>query len=152
MKKQEGPKWSSVALGLSTVIVVVVLATASAFAKGQRKITMKHAVSVNGTVVPAGSYKMTWSAESGDPTVSFVKRKKLVTSAEAHWVDRTTKYHDNSVLYETESDGSQKMIEIRFAGKSQVLVLGGSASAIKRSNGTRNETRSRGQKTLAEHS
>jgi hypothetical protein len=42
-------------------------------------------------------------------------------------VDRTTKYRDDSVLYETESDSSRKMIEMRFAGKSEVLVFGGSA-------------------------
>jgi hypothetical protein len=126
MKKQEGPKWSSVRLGLSTVIVVVVLAAASAFAKDHRNITMKHPLSVNGTVVPAGSYKVTWSAKRGDPTVSFVKHKKIVASAEARWVDRTTTYRENSVLYETQSDSSQKIIEMRFAGKSQVLVFGDS--------------------------
>ncbi|HEY6289956.1 MAG TPA: hypothetical protein VI455_00115 [Terriglobia bacterium] len=110
------------------VIAVVVLAAASAFAKDQRNITVKHDASVNGTLVPAGSYKVTWSAESGDPTVNFVKGKETVASTQAKWVDRTTKYDNDSVLYSTESDGSQKIVEIRFAGKSEVLIFGDSAS------------------------
>ena len=113
---------------LAPVILVVVLAAASAFAKDQRNITLKHPASVNGTAVPAGSYKVTWSAESGDPTVNFIKGKETVASAQAKWVDRNSKYDNDSVLYSTESDGSQKIIEIRFAGKSQVLVFEGSAS------------------------
>jgi len=113
---------------LAPVMAVVVLAAASAFAKDQRNISIRHAALVNGTEVAAGSYKVTWSAESGDPTVNFVKGKETVASAQAKWVNRGTKYDSDSVLYSTESDGSQKIIEIRFAGKSEVLVFADSTS------------------------
>jgi len=113
---------------LAPVMAVVVLAAVSAFAKDQRNIKLEHSVSVNGTAMSAGSYKVTWSAESGDPTVNFIKGRDTVASAQAKWVDRGTKYDNDSVLYSNDSDGSRKIMEIRFAGKSQVLVFADSTS------------------------
>jgi hypothetical protein len=117
---------------LVPVIVVVALAAASAFAKNgtksEKKLTLNQAAALNGAAIPAGSYNVTWSADSGDPIVSFVKGKETVASAQAKWVDRPNKYDQNEVLYSNNSDGSRTIIEIRFAGMSRALVFGDSAS------------------------
>lgn len=117
---------------LVPVIVVVALAAASAFAKNgtksEKKVTLNQTAALNGSAIPAGSYNVTWSADTGDPTVSFVKGKETVASAQAKWVDRSTKYDENEVLYSNDSDGNRTIIEIRFAGMSRALVFGDSAS------------------------
>jgi len=113
---------------LLPLIVVLALATASAFAKDQHNLTLRHGASINGTTVAAGNYKITWSAESGDPTVNFVKGKENVASAQAKWVDRDTKYSNDQVVYSNDGGTAPKIVEIRFAGKSQVLVFEDSAS------------------------
>ena len=117
---------------LVPVIVVVALAAASAFAKSgtknEKKLTINQAAALNGAAIPAGSYNVSWSADSGDPTVSFVKGKETLASAQAKWVDRGKKYDQNEVLYSNNSDGSRTIIEIRFAGMSRALVFGDSAS------------------------
>ncbi len=117
---------------LVPVIVVAGLITASAFAKNgaksEKKVTLNQAAALNGAAIPAGSYNVTWSADSGDPTVTFVKGKETVATAPAKWVDRDTKYEENQVLYSNNSDGSKTIIEIRFAGMSRALVFGDSAS------------------------
>jgi hypothetical protein len=110
------------------LIMVLALAAASAFAKDQRTVTLKHEASLNGTTVAAGSYKVTWSAESGDPTVNFVKGKENVATAQAKWVDRDTKYDTDQVVYSNDGGGAPKIVELRFAGKSQVLVFDDSMS------------------------
>ena len=117
---------------LVPVIVVVALAATAAFAKNgtknEKKVTINQAAALNGAAIPAGSYNVTWSAESGDPTVNFVKGKETIASAQAKWVDRSTKYDQNEVLYSNNGDGSRTIIEIRFAGMSRALVFGDSTS------------------------
>ena len=113
---------------LVPMILVLALATASAFAKDQHNITLRHGASINGTTMSAGSYKVTWSAESGDPTVNFIKGKDNVATAQAKWVDRSTKYGSDQVVFSNSDGGDPKIVEIRFAGKSQVLVFEDSAS------------------------
>jgi hypothetical protein len=117
---------------LVVAIGVVALVAASAFAKNgtknEKKLTINQTAALNGTSIPAGNYSVTWSADSGDPTVSFVKGKETVASAQAKWVDRSTKYDQNEVLYSNSNDGSKTIIEIRFAGMSRALVFGDSAS------------------------
>jgi len=114
---------------IAPLVLVFALATASAFAKDQHSITLRHGASINGTTVGAGSYKVTWSAESGDPTVNFVKGKENVASAQAKWVERNTKYSSDQVVYSNDGNGgAPKIVEIRFAGKSQALVFEESAS------------------------
>jgi hypothetical protein len=117
---------------LVPVITVAGLIATSAFAKNgaknEKKVTLSQTAALNGVAIPAGSYNVTWSAESGDPTVTFVKGKETVASAQARWVDRDTKYEQNQVLYSNNSDGSRTIIEIRFAGMNRALVFGDSAS------------------------
>jgi hypothetical protein len=113
---------------LVPLMVVLALATVSALAKDQHSITLRHNASLNGTAVAAGSYKVTWSAENGDPTVNFVKGKENVASAQAKWVDRNTKYDSDQVVYSNDGGSAPKIVEIRFAGKSQVLVFEDSTS------------------------
>jgi hypothetical protein len=108
---------------LLPMVVVLALAAASAFAKDQHKITLWHAASIHGTTVAPGRYKVTWSAESGDPTVNFIRGKKSVASASAQWVERHTHYATDQVVLDTLTDGAPKITEIRFAGKSHVLVF-----------------------------
>jgi len=113
---------------LVPLIVVLSLASTAALAKDQHSITLRHGASINGTTLAPGSYKVMWSAESGDPTVNFLEGKRNVASAQAKWVDRSTRYDSDQVVYSNDGGEAPKIMEIRFAGKSQVLVFEDSAS------------------------
>jgi hypothetical protein len=47
----------------------------------------------------------------------------VVLSTEGKFEDRGKKYHTNTVVYDTGSDGNSTISEIRFAGSSEVLVF-----------------------------
>ena len=113
---------------LIPLVVVLALVTASAMAKDRHNVTLRHGATISGTTVAPGEYKVTWSAESGDPTVNFIKGKESVASAQAKWVERNSKYDNDQVLYQNDGGAAPKILEIRFAGKSQVLVFDNSAS------------------------
>jgi hypothetical protein len=81
-------------------------------------------VSLNGAQLAAGEYQINWVSHSPEATVTFVKSKSVAATAEAKWVERNVKYRSNSVLFETQADGSRILTEIRLAGMSRALVFG----------------------------
>jgi len=109
---------------VAPAILLLVLVSGSAFAKSGKRVNLNKAVDVNGATLAAGSYNVTWSAPGGDPTVSFIKGKETVASAQAKWVDRGIKYQNDAVIYSNDGDGASHIIEIRFAGMRQALVFG----------------------------
>ncbi len=109
---------------VAPAILLIVLVAGCAFAKNGKHVTINKAVDVNGATLAAGSYNVTWSAPGGDPTVSFMKGKETVASAQAKWVDRGIKYDTDAVIYSNDGNGAPKILEIRFAGMQQALVFG----------------------------
>ncbi len=111
------------------VIAIFLVATVSGSAKESRTVEVVHSASVGGTVIAPGEYKLQWKSHGSDATVTLMKGKKVVTTAHAQVVDRDAEYDRNAVVYETGSDGSRSIIEMRFADSKRVLVFGGSSSA-----------------------
>lgn len=109
---------------VAPAILLSVLVVGSAFAKNGKHVNLNKAVNIDGATLAAGSYNVTWSAPGGDPTVSFMKDKKTLASAQAQWVDRGVKYENDAVIYSNDGDGASHIIEIRFAGMRQALVFG----------------------------
>lgn len=107
------------------VLVVLALASAPAFAKNARSLNLEYPVTLGSSQIAPGNYTVTWEQHSPEATVSFMKGKRVLATAEAKWVERNVKYQRNSVVYNTAADGSHRIIEIRFAGMSQVMVLNG---------------------------
>lgn len=109
---------------VTLVLVVLLLSAASAFAKNERRITLVNSASVNGQTLHAGNYKVDWVSHSPEATVTFYKGKEAVATVQGKWVERGSQYRQNAVVYTDHPDGSKSILEIRFAGMSQALVLG----------------------------
>ena len=108
---------------VAPAMLLAVLVAGSAFAKNGKHVTLTKSANVNGAMLAPGDYNVTWSAPGGDPTVSFMKGKETVASAQAQWVDRGVKYDNDAVIYSNDGNGASHIIEIRFAGKAQALVF-----------------------------
>ncbi len=109
---------------LTPVLAILLMASMSAFAKNSRDLKLVTPALLGGTQLAAGEYKVSWESHSPDATVTFTKGKNVVVTAHGKWVERDTPYNKNSVVYETNSDGSRTIIEIRFAGMKQAIVFG----------------------------
>jgi hypothetical protein len=92
-------------------------------AKNSRTLALTHDAVLSGKTLPAGKYVVQWDAHSPQATVEFARRHKVVLSTEGRLEDRGKKYHSNTVVYDTASDGSLTIIEIRFARSSEILVF-----------------------------
>jgi len=111
-------------LGTSVLaLALVVIASAPAFAINSRKLALRHDVVLKGTRLDAGDYTVRRENHSARATVSVSKKHNIVATAEAKLVDRGTTYDRNAVVYDTSTDGTRTVREMRFAGSSQVIVV-----------------------------
>lgn len=108
---------------LALSMVLVLGAGVKGFAKNQRTVAFTSVVVINGTKLPAGRYAIRWEAHSRQPTVEFARSKKIVLSTGGTLEDRGKNYPSDSVLFDTASEGSSTVREIRFEGSSEVLVF-----------------------------
>jgi hypothetical protein len=115
IRKHLGTSIPSVALLLTSVI--------PGLAKDSRTVALPHEAVLSGRTLPAGWYVIRWEAHRPRATVEFVQGKEVVLSTQCAFEDRGKKYLSDSVLYDTASDRTMTISEIRFAGSSKVLVV-----------------------------
>lgn len=104
-------------------LALAVLVNASAFAKGSRTINLRHTVSLNGTQIEAGQYRLSWEESSPQTTVTLAKGKNVIATAQGRLEERKVKYERNMVVLGTRADGSQTIGEFRLAGTNKAIVF-----------------------------
>ena len=75
------------------------------------------------TLLEAGRYKITWEENSPELTVTVAKGKTVVATVKGRLESRSTKYPRNMVVYNTNPDGSQTIMELRIGGTSTAIVF-----------------------------
>jgi hypothetical protein len=116
-------------LGTSVLSVALLLASGiPALAENSRSVTLPHDLVLNGTSLPAGKYTVRWQTHSPEATVEFVRQhnvvhSKVVLSTEGRVEERSKSYDHDAVVYNTASDGTMSLVEIRFARSKNVLVF-----------------------------
>jgi len=117
-------------LAVSALALLFVLAAAiPAMAKNSSNVDLRYAVVVNGSHLGAGQYKVQWETRSNAVTVTFAQKKNVLATTTGKLVDRGAKYQTTTVLYETSTDGTSTIVELRLAGMSQAIVLGEKSSS-----------------------
>ena len=104
-------------------IVFVLAAAATAQAKDSKDIVLHYDAALAGAHLASGDYSVTWQTHSPEATVSFLRGKKVVATAEGKVVDRGKTYSANEVVYNQNSEGARVIQEIRFRGSSEVIVF-----------------------------
>jgi hypothetical protein len=111
-------------LGTSVLSVALLLASGiPALAKNSRTVNFGHDFVLNGTTLPAGKCSVQWETHSPEATVEFVRHHKVVLSTEGRIEERSKWYDRDEVVYNTASDGTLSLSEIRFAFSNKVLVF-----------------------------
>ncbi|MCU1283989.1 MAG: hypothetical protein JWO13_339 [Acidobacteriales bacterium] len=90
-----------------------------------QNIKLSAPVTVNGNIIPAGEYKLN---ASDDGQVSISSGKKILATVQGKVVDHESKAASDSLRLQRQSDGTQKLVEIEFAGKKASFVLPDSES------------------------
>jgi hypothetical protein len=93
------------------------------FERGSRNFLFSSKVTLNGTPLPVGDFKIKWESYFADARVQFVQNDAMVTTTRGHWVKRERRFSANEFVYMKNPDGSKTLVEIHFSGLDQALVF-----------------------------
>ncbi len=108
----------------SVMLGVALLLASSAFATTKGSLQISHPVTVNGTQLKPGDYKVEWDGSGSNVEVSILRGKDVIAKAPAHVVDLSNASANSAAVTRTNSDGSSSLAGIRFGGKRIALEFG----------------------------
>jgi len=104
-------------LGLALVLA------SSAFAATKASLQLDNAVSVNGTTLKPGDYKLLWEGTGPNVELSILQGKNVVVKAPAHVVELETPAANDATVTRKTDSGPNSLSSIRFQGKKFSLEL-----------------------------
>jgi hypothetical protein len=104
-------------LGLALVLA------SSAFAATKASLQLSHPVTVNGTTLKAGDYKLQWEGNGPNVELSILQGKNVVAKAPAHLVELATPADNDAAVIRKSDNGLSSLAAIRFHGKTLSLEL-----------------------------
>jgi hypothetical protein len=114
----------SVILGLALVLA------SSAFAATKGSLELNSAVTVNGTQLKPGEYKLQWEGSGPTVDVSIMQGRNVVARVPAHVVDLATASANNAAVTRENGQGVSTLAGVRFQGKRMALELGESSDGM----------------------
>ncbi len=102
-------------------LAAVLLLAASSYASS---LHLSRNVSFNGQEVKPGDYQVRYSGSGPDVEVSILQGKKVIAQSKGRLEERETKAPYDAFVT-NDSGATPAITEIEFAGKKQVVVLGG---------------------------
>jgi hypothetical protein len=114
----------------SLVLGLAVLLASSAFAATKGSLQIDHPVTVNGTQLKAGEYKLQWEGSGPNVEVSIIRGRNVVAKVPAHVVDLGAAAQNDAAVTRKNDDGSSTLAGVRFQGKKIALELGESSDGM----------------------
>jgi hypothetical protein len=101
----------SLVLGLALVLA------SSAFASTKGNLQLTSAVTVNGTQLKAGEYKVQWEGSGPEVEISILQGKNVVAKLPAHVVELQTPANNDAAVTRQNGSGPNSLTGLRFHGK-----------------------------------
>ena len=114
----------------SVMLGLALLLASSAFAATKGSLQISHPVTLNGTQLKAGDYKVEWDGSGPNVEVSILQGRNVVAKTPAHVVDLSTASANSAAVTRTNSDGSSTLAGARFGGKKVALEFGEANEAM----------------------
>ncbi len=106
------------------VFGAALILASSAFAASKASLSISNPVTVNGTKLKAGDYKLEWEGSGPDVELSIMQGKKVLAKTPAHVVNLDNAAENSAAVVKTSDDGTASLEGVRFAGKKFALNLG----------------------------
>lgn len=105
------------------VLGLVLLCSVAMFAANKASVQIMNPVTVNGQQLKSGNYSVQWDGSGSDVHVQILRGKKVVATSDATMVDMDHPAPSDSVIVNTNPDGTKSLTQIRFGGKKYALSL-----------------------------
>ncbi len=108
----------------SVVLGLALLLASSAFAGTKVSLLLGSPVTVNGTTLKPGDYKVQWEGTGPNVELSFLQGKNVVAKTPAHVVELQTPSPQDEELTIKNDSGPDSLVGLRFQGRKFELDLG----------------------------
>ena len=108
----------------SLMLGLALLLASSAFAASKASLQITHPVTVSGTQLKPGDYKLQWDGSGPNVEVSILRGKNVVAKVPAHIVDLSAPSQSDAAVTKKNDDGSSSLAGARFQGKKFALEIG----------------------------
>lgn len=107
----------------SLVLGLALMLASSAFALSKGSMQLSNPVTLNGTTLKAGEYKVQWEGSGPNVEVSILQGKNVVATATAHVVNLQSPSDNDAALTHRNDSGPNSLSGLRFQGKKFALEL-----------------------------
>ena len=114
----------------SMVMGLALLLASSAFAATKASLQLSNDVTVNGTKLKPGDYKLQWEGTGPDVELSITQGKNLVAKVQAHVIELDTPAANDAAVTRAGNNGPSSLAGIRFQGKKLALELPESSASM----------------------
>jgi hypothetical protein len=114
----------SLALGFALMLA------SSAFAATKESLQISQPVTVNGTTLKPGDYKVEWEGNGSSAELSIMQGKRVFARVSAQIVELNDPAPYNAAVTLKNDDGTSSLVGLRFEGKKVGLDLAGSIDAM----------------------
>jgi len=108
----------------SLVLGLAVLLASSAFAGTKGSLQLNNPVTVNGTQIKPGDYKVVWEGSGPNVELSILKGKNVIAKVPARVVELQTPASQDAAVTTKNASGPNSLAGLRFEGKKIALELG----------------------------
>ena len=108
----------------SLVLGLALLLVCSAFAGTKANLQLNNPVTLNGTTLKPGDYKVQWEGSGPNVEVSITQGKNVVAKVPAHVVELPTAAPNDAAVTRKNDSGPNTLAGLRFEGKKIALELG----------------------------
>lgn len=108
----------------SVVMGLALLLASSAFAATKANLQVQTPLTINGTKLKSGDYRLQWEGSGPNVEVSIIQGKNVVTKVPARLVDLQSAPNNDAAVTKRNDDGTSTLTGIRFGGKKYALELG----------------------------
>ncbi|SPF35193.1 conserved exported hypothetical protein [Candidatus Sulfotelmatobacter kueseliae] len=112
------------------VVGLALLLASSAFAATKANLSLSGPVTVNGTTLKPGDYKLLWDGTGPSVEVSIIQGKTVVAKVPAKLVDLSTPSANTAAVVTNNGDGTRTLSGARFEGKKFALAIGESSDGM----------------------
>jgi hypothetical protein len=108
----------------SLVLGLALLLASSAFAATKGSLQLINPVTVNGTTLKPGDYKVEWEGAGPNVELSILRGKNVVTKVAARVIELQTPAGNDAAVTRENGSGPNTLTGVRFQGKKTALELG----------------------------
>jgi lipopolysaccharide export system protein LptC len=112
----------------SLILGLALLLATSAFAANKGSLQVQEPLTVNGTRLAPGEYKVQWDGAGPNVELSILDGKKVVAKVPAHMIDLDRPSTTDSAVVKNNGDGTRTLSEVRLNGKKFSLAVGEEAA------------------------